>query len=282
MRNRTLTAAAAALNVTQPAVTKVLRHLESQIGYALFERVRGRLVPTAEAQLLFEDADRIFREIEVLKQFSNRIRDREVGLIRIAASSPPSFSILPAAIQGFSRRNPGIQIIVHTLPASEIGDQIVVGAVDLGVVMTTIAPPLVDSEIIGTANVVAVMNKASPLARLSVITPQSLSKEVLISYGSQPQIAKLLNAAFDAADMKRQPHIEVSLSIAAAPMVQRNIGVALVDGLIPWEKFGDLVVRPFKPDVKIPIVLMTSRAWRPSRFTKEFAADIRAALHKLG
>lgn len=91
MRNRTLTAAAAALHVSQPAISKVLRHLESQIGYSLFERVRGRLIPTAEAQLLFKDADRIFREIEVLKLFSNRIRDREVGLIRIAASAPPSF-----------------------------------------------------------------------------------------------------------------------------------------------------------------------------------------------
>jgi DNA-binding transcriptional LysR family regulator len=281
MRNRTLTAAAAALNVSQPAVSKVIRHLESQIGYALFERVRGRLVPTAEAQLLFKDADRIFREIEVLKQFSNRIRDREVGLIRVAASSPPSFSILPAAIQRFSKRNPAIQVIVHTLPANEIGDQIIVGEVDLGVTMTTIAAPLVGSEIIGTANIVAVMNKASPLARLSEITPQALRDQVLISYGSQPQIAKLLDAAFEAAGAKRRPHIEVTLSITAAPMVQRDIGVALVDGLIPWERFGDLVVRPFKPQVQIPIALITSEAWQPSRFTKEFANDVRASLRDL-
>jgi DNA-binding transcriptional LysR family regulator len=239
------------------------------------------LIPTAEAQLLFKDADRIFRELEVLKQFSNRIRDREVGLIRIAASSPPSFSILPAAIQRFARRNPAIQVIVHTLPASEIGEQIIVGEIDLGVTMTTIMAPLVDSEVIGTANIVAVMNKASPLAKLSEITPQVLRDQVLISYGSQPQIAKLLDAAFEAAGEKRRPHIEIALAIAAAPMVQRNIGVALVDGLIPWGKFGDLVVRPFKPQVQVPIALITSDAWRPSRFTKEFANDIRASLRDM-
>jgi DNA-binding transcriptional LysR family regulator len=278
MRNRTLTAAAAALNVSQPAISKVLRHLESQIGYTLFERVRGRLIPTAEAQLLFTDADRIFREIEVLKQFSNRIRDREVGLIRIAASSPPSFSILPAAIQRFTHRNPAIQVIVHTLPASAIGEQIIVGEIDLGVTMTTIVAPLVDSEVIGTTNIVAVMNRTSPLARLSEITPRVLRDQVLISYGSQPQIAKLLDAAFEAAGEKRKPHIEVTLAIAAAPMVQRNIGIALVDGLIPWAEFGNLVVRPFKPRVQVSIALITSDAWRPSRFTKEFASDIRAAL----
>ncbi len=66
MRQGSLTAAAESLHVSQPAVSKVLRHFEAKIGYRLFERVGSRLVPTAEAHLLFHDADRIFREIEGL------------------------------------------------------------------------------------------------------------------------------------------------------------------------------------------------------------------------
>ena len=62
MRSGTLTAAAEALHVSQPAVSKILRHFESQLGYPLFDRVGGRLVATAEAQLLFADADHLFRE----------------------------------------------------------------------------------------------------------------------------------------------------------------------------------------------------------------------------
>src|SRR5258708_22591989 len=89
VRYRTLTAAAAALHVSQPAVSKVLRHLESQIGYKLFERVRGRLVPTAEAELLFKDADRIFPQIQVLKPFSNRIPAPPTALLPAAARPPP-------------------------------------------------------------------------------------------------------------------------------------------------------------------------------------------------
>ena len=281
VRYRTLTAAAAALHVSQPAVSKVLRHLESQIGYKLFERVRGRLVPTAEAELLFKDADRIFREIEVLKHFSNRIRDRQTGLLRVAASAPPSFSILPAAIDRFARRNPAVRLIVHTLPAEEIGEKIVIGEIDLGVTMTKIAKPLVNNEILGTANMVAVMHRSSPLAKLPEVTPAALRDQVLISYGSQPQIGQMLDTVFEKAGEARQPHIEITLSIAAAPLVQRNVGVALVDGLIPWRIFSDLVVRPFKPTAKVPIVLITSGAWTPSRFTKEFGRDVQASLRDL-
>jgi DNA-binding transcriptional LysR family regulator len=49
----TLKAAAALLSLTQPAVTQILQSAERQLGYALFERTRGKLVPTREAQRLF-------------------------------------------------------------------------------------------------------------------------------------------------------------------------------------------------------------------------------------
>ena len=48
-------AAARALNVSQPSVTKVLRHAEESIGIVLFERSKGRLVPTQDARTLFEE-----------------------------------------------------------------------------------------------------------------------------------------------------------------------------------------------------------------------------------
>ncbi|MBL8699284.1 MAG: LysR family transcriptional regulator [Alphaproteobacteria bacterium] len=281
MLNRSLTAAAAALNVSQPAVSKLLRHFEAQLGYRLFERVSGRLVPTAEAHLLFEDADRIFREIEVLQRFSRRIREKEVGLLRVAASAPPSFSILPAALVRFRRRNPGIRLILHTLPAEEIAAKIVIGEIDLGITMTTIEQPLVHSEVLGTASIVAVLPESSPLAAGAVVTPADLRDHAIISYGSQPRVGQLLDRAFEAAGIARAPQIEISLSIAAAPLIQRGLGVGLVDGLVPWRSFAGLVVRPFEPRIDLQIVLATTSAWAPSRFTKEFGRDIRAALADL-
>ena len=51
----TLKAAAALLSLTQPAVTQILQSAERQLGYPLFERVRGKLIPTREAQTLFPE-----------------------------------------------------------------------------------------------------------------------------------------------------------------------------------------------------------------------------------
>jgi DNA-binding transcriptional LysR family regulator len=115
MRHGSLTAAEA-LHVSQPAVSKVQRHFESVIGYRLFQRIRGRLVATPEAHLLFRNADRIFREIETLKVFSDRIRDKRLSFLRVAVSAPPTFGLLPLAAKRFQRRDHAARLVLQTLP----------------------------------------------------------------------------------------------------------------------------------------------------------------------
>jgi DNA-binding transcriptional LysR family regulator len=194
MRHGSLTAAAEALHVSQPAVSKVLRHFESVIGYQLFERISGRLIATAEAHLLFQDADRIFREIEALKVFSNRIRDKQLSLLRVAASAPPTFALLPIAALRFRRRNPGARLVLQTLPAQEIAERILIGDADLGLTMTTLSEPQIRNDVVGSAEIVALMPRTSPLAGKDFVTPADLAGETLISYGRADGDARLSGA----------------------------------------------------------------------------------------
>ena len=282
MRYGTLTAAAESLNVSQPAVSKALRYFENQIGYALFERVGGRLVPTAEAQLLIGDADRILRELEVLQSFSDRIRDKQLGLLRVAASAPATFALLPAAAERFLQRNPGVRLNFETLSAEEISRRIVLGDIDLGLTMVALDQFNIHSEAIGTAEIVALMHPDSPLAALDRVSPADLQRETLISYDSKTYAGQKLDRTFNATGFERKPQIEITLSIAAAPLVQRGLGVAVVDRLVPWESLGGLVVRPFEPRTTLEIVVVTNSNLPKSRFLREFASDLEAAVSELG
>ena len=60
MRTRSLTEAARILNVSQPALSKMLTHAEDQIGIPLFNRRRGRITPTSEALQLFKETEAVF------------------------------------------------------------------------------------------------------------------------------------------------------------------------------------------------------------------------------
>lgn len=278
MRHGTLTAAAESMNVSQPAVSKVLRHFESQIGYRLFDRLGGRLVPTAEARLLVGDADRIFREIEALKVFSDRIRDKQLGLLRVAASAPATFGLLPMAAERFRRRNPGLRLDLVTLPAEEVSERIVVGDVDLGLTMATLDQPGIRSEVIGNAEIIALVSPDSALVENDRVGPADLENETLISYESNTHPGQLLDHAFQAKGLVRKTQINITLSIAAAPLVQRGLGVALVDGLVPWDSFGNLVVQRFVPRTTLDIILSTSTVLPKSRFVREFTRDLKAAV----
>jgi DNA-binding transcriptional LysR family regulator len=279
MRDGSLTAAANSLAVSQPAVSKVLQHLESQLGYKLFERIGGRLSPTAEAHLLYSDADRVFREIEVLKELTRTIGERKIGLLRVGASLPVTFSVLPKALAAFRAKHPTVKVQLHSLPKREITEQLLIGDIDLGLTMSTIQAPTVKSEILTTVGIVAVMPADDPLAERSEITASDLAGRPLISYGSHAaDVGGPLDDAFTAVGARRQITIQVSSSITVAPLVQAGLGIALVDGIVPWERFEGLVARPFVPSLMMNFAISTNSARPLSRFYRPLLQDIRDAL----
>ena len=64
MQTGTATGAASLLNVTQPAVSQLMTEMEGAVGFALFDRRGGRLVPTSHAALLFDEIERCFTGLD--------------------------------------------------------------------------------------------------------------------------------------------------------------------------------------------------------------------------
>jgi DNA-binding transcriptional LysR family regulator len=276
MRSGSLTAAARMLNVSQPAASKVLRYMETQLGYALFERVAGRLHPTAEAHLLFGDADRVFRELEAVRELAYRIKQNKAGLLRIGASAPPTFSLVPNAIRRFRAMvGPDVKVVVRTLPAAMINELIMIGDIDLGISLNSATNPLVKSELLSTTRIVAVVPEDSPLAALEVVRVPDIAGYELISYGSHAEIGALLDTVFEAEGETRRISIEISLSLTSLPLVQAGLGIALTDAMFPWESFAGVVARPFEPTVMMGVHLLTSQDRPLQRLASQFVGCLR-------
>src|SRR5260370_38036173 len=64
MQTGSVSAAARLINITQPAVSRTLQHAELQLGFALFQRARGRLTPTNEALALFPHIEKLFEQLD--------------------------------------------------------------------------------------------------------------------------------------------------------------------------------------------------------------------------
>src|SRR5260370_22335998 len=89
-----ITGGSRALDVSQPSVSKILQHTEAQLGFALFRRLKGRLVPTEDAHLLFREVDDVYQRVGSLKVTVKNLRPPRVGRLRLA--------VLPAAGHGLT------------------------------------------------------------------------------------------------------------------------------------------------------------------------------------
>lgn len=280
MRCGTLTRAAAALNVSQPALSQILLHTEDELGFKLFLRVKGRLIPTPEAEELFPEVDRIFADIESLRHRAAELRLGKSGVVRLAASAPASLSLVPEALRHFRAAQPGIRILSYVVPAEVIVTMLDRNEAGLGIVLTDRPIPLVETEVIGQTRIVCVLPADHPLASREVVGPHDIAGETVISYRAESLPGQLLRAALGRDGAPFQPEMEIDVSIIAFGFVQQGLGVALVDGLLPWHSFPGLVVRPFQPEVVLPLCLLTSARRPLSRNDELLRAHLRTACKK--
>ncbi|MGG6895020.1 LysR family transcriptional regulator [Rhizobium sp. BR 315] len=277
MRDGTITAAANSLGISQPAVSKLLAHLEDELGYALFDRIAGRLVATMEAQLIYADVDRAFRQFDKLSALTRDVGAARIGLLRIGSSLPIAYSLLPEALALFQHQRSEVKIHLHTLPKREIADALLLGDIDVAITLSPILAPTVRVETLCDIPIVVVCTADDSLQALELVRPADLSGRRLISYGSHAEIGTALDRAFEAEGEKRDVSIQIASSIGALPLVRRGLGVALVDTLSIW-RADDVIARRFLPEVTMQLSVSVNQSRPEARFAPPFLRCLREAL----
>lgn len=258
LRAGSVTGAAGYLNVSQPAVSNVLRHTEQQLKFKLFERIGGRLNVTPEAASLLPDLHEIFGRIGTLNRVVQDLNDGKSGKLVLATSPTLVNAFLPRAIASFRRRNPGVRIAIQSLPTPLVIERVARREVDLGIVYSPVEDSGVDAEDLLVTELACVLPRQHPLARKRIIRANDLKGQPVISLGPTTRIGQVIDescrrAGVDAPDVD----IEASSSLAACLMVSEGIGIGLVDTATALSgKFGDLVFRSFDPQIHLTVQLI--------------------------
>ena len=113
--NGSVSAAARALNVSQPSVSKMLRHAEILLGFQLFQRTSGGLVPTEDAHSLFADVSEIQDRVHALREAGRNLRARLGGTLRISALPSLALDALPTAVARFMRTHENVKFDLQTV-----------------------------------------------------------------------------------------------------------------------------------------------------------------------
>jgi len=148
--------AARALNVSQPTISKVLKHAEDQLGFQLFDRTKGRLFPTEKGVKLFNEIEPIFGTINDLKTFSQKLARSKKGRLRVATTPAFGVEIAPKALAIFSKLHTDVTVEIETLHATEVIKALRDNTIDLGLVFDAPHAPGIISKVIGKTEFVCV------------------------------------------------------------------------------------------------------------------------------
>src|ERR1700757_4291953 len=167
-----MTAAGALIGVTQPAISRLIRDLEGEIGWSLFDRSAGKLIPTPDGVALFREVQRSYHGLDRVADAAAQLGRRREGELRIAASVAPSFHGLPPVLTRFRRAWPGVHLSLHTASSPALA---AMRHCDLGVAVLPGEAPGVTIEALPSENALCVVPASHPLAARAIVQAEDLA-----------------------------------------------------------------------------------------------------------
>lgn len=278
MVSGTVTSAARMLQISQPGASKLLGHLEDRMGVKLFQRVRGRVEPTPEAQSLFREVEKVFHSIAIVEKYAQDLKLTQSGAVTVACTPSFSYTLLARAIARFRANRPHVRVWVESTTARHAVEQAAARQVDFAVVYTAADNPLTQAKPLFTSEIVAVMPSGHPLTKLANVTPKQFARYPLIANVRNDALSAMLDRAFKTHSVAREVVIGVNHTHAACALVREGAGVALVE---PWglsDFFPDLVARPFRPRIKLQPLVVTSAQGQLPRLAQCLLDDLHAVV----
>ena len=226
-----VTGAADLLHSSQPTASRELARLESLLGYALFERLQGRLRPNARALALWDEVQRSWQGLE-------RVVDRAVALgrsdaVQLSVLCLPALAhaLLPGAAARLLQACPHARLSVTPQESPLLEEWMSAQRFDLGLGEQTATPPGTQAEVLLTLDEVAVLPAGHALAMRPVLGLDDFAGLPFVSLSADDPYRRQIDALLAQAGVQRQLRLETHSAVAVCAMVQQGLGVAIVNPL---------------------------------------------------
>ncbi|ABM31102.1 LysR family transcriptional regulator [Paracidovorax citrulli] len=267
MLTGTVKGAAAMLCQSQPAVSRSLAHTEQSLGLTLFQRTKGRLVPTPEAEALIEQVNPFFQHAIRINDFATSLRTASVGHLTVISSYCLSRGLVSRAVVRFMERHPKVQVQLRTSLLADMPKALLSEEADIAVAAVAMDHLQLQVQPLTEGRMVCVMQTGHPLAGADSVCFTDLAKHVVITPHPSIPFGQLLSAALERAGVSLDARVNVHNMDLACALVRAGAGLAIVDEFTVdgLDGMQGLATVALKEDVLIaPAVICSAhRAMRP-------------------
>lgn len=113
-KNKSFSKASEELHLTQPTISNHVKALEDEFGCKLFDRLGRTIIPTKEAEILFNHSMELIEKASAIKEAIGEIRKDLTGKLIVGASTIPGVYLMPRIMKEFQKRHPSttFQILI--------------------------------------------------------------------------------------------------------------------------------------------------------------------------
>lgn len=276
MLTGSITAATNVVNLSQPAISRLLAGLEEELGFKLFYRRGRRLVATVEGQSFFRRIEGTLSGIDDIPSIANDVKVNSYGRLRICGIGPLLFgAYLPPAIGRFQNRFPDAKVTVDMRRREDIDEWVASRQADIGFTMMPIESQSVAWQPLITVRAVAIFPKGHRFEGRAQVDASELCEEVTVLPKQNVRLRQYGDAAIFSGQGDMQVDIETSTAVTSCHLVANGAGVGISD---PFSVSGlgrdKLSIARLEPELRLSYCAIWPKDREPSQQAQDFLAAV--------
>lgn len=275
METGTTTKAAAALNTTQPSISRKLTDLQRAAGIQLFEHHHGRLRPTREGRQLYQSVRKHFEGLEKIETAVAILRKSGTGVLRLGSTPTLATGLLPAILARFMQQFPGTHISLQTLATPQLEELLQQGLIDLALTTGTIDQSVFETSILARAGAVCIMPPMHALAREPWIALNALRQHRLLLLDDSDTIVVRMRELLAGDEQPEDIAVATNSSITICALVAAGVGIGVVNPYVASRFADSLLIKELRPSPLVDVQMARSMTLAPSLLGNAFTELLR-------
>ncbi len=227
-QRRSITAAAADLLLSQPAVSLQLKALEKELGMPLFQRGGSKLRLTQAGEVLYRSAVSILHAKEEVERSISELRDGTKGRLILGAGTTGGMYVLPRIVQAYKGIWPDTEVVLHIGTTDQILEKLLENVVDMGLVGGPIEDRRFAVEPVCPDELVLIAAPTHPIVSLGKVTLKDLAGLPFIVPESGSRTRQLLDRKFREAGVP----LKIAMQLPGTEGVKRGVEACLGVGMV--------------------------------------------------
>jgi DNA-binding transcriptional LysR family regulator len=260
VRDQSFTRAAEKLAIAQPALSRQIQQLETELGALLIERDVRPLRITPLGKFVFDQSEQILAKIEEMERATRQMALQAGQYIGIGFVGSTMYGPLPGLIRRIAAASPDIKIVLTELTTIQQIDALKSGRIDVGFGRLDIEDPMIVREVLVSEPLVVAVSSAHPFARRDEVSLAEVAQQPFIIYPSRPRpsYADQVIEVFRKAGLSLKIVQETNEVQAAIGLVAAGIGVTVVPEAVERLNRSDITyVDLMEPKPTSPIIMST-------------------------